>query len=362
MNLLELNDAAINAMASRTNTDEHKWEAVLRRDRSFDGQFVFGVATTGIYCRPSCPSRRPRREHVSFFKATEEARRAGLRACLRCKPDRPSALPEPLEKARLLLESSGDEALTLQTLAERTRLSAFHLQREFKRYFGVSPKQYQMAFRMKNFKSAVRKSPTVTEAMFDAGFASSRSFYEKANDTLGMTPTAYREGGAKEVLHWAVFATRLGRLAIAASRHGVCTLEFVDAENVAEGLLRKEYPRATLVRDQAALEPAIGAVRSLLERGTPLENLPLDLRGTAFQLAVWNYLRKIPAGETRSYTDVARGIRRPSAVRAVARACATNRLAVVVPCHRVVRSGEELAGYKWGVERKKRLLAAESRG
>jgi AraC family transcriptional regulator, regulatory protein of adaptative response / methylated-DNA-[protein]-cysteine methyltransferase len=342
-----------------SHPDQQKWEAVLRRDRTSDGQFVFGVSSTGIYCRPSCPSRRPRRENVSFYMNAQDAQRAGLRACLRCKPDSSSALPEFIELARTLLERDADVPLTLSALAAKCRVSPFHLQREFKRSFGVSPKEYRRAIRMKEFKGGVRKAASVTEAMFDAGFASSRSFYENAGDALGMTPSSYKRGAASEVLRWAIFATKLGRMVAIGSSRGLCSLEFVDDEAGAEEFLHKEYPRATLVRDQDAMATTIAAVRSLVESGLTMKNIPLDLRGTAFQLAVWNYLRNIPPGETRSYTEVARGIRQPTAVRAVARACATNRIAVVVPCHRVVRSGGEISGYKWGPERKKKLLASE---
>lgn len=346
-------------------TSEHeqqKWEAVLRRDRQSDGKFVFCVSSTGIYCKPSCPSRRPRRENVSFYANTVDAQRAGFRACLRCKPDQVTSMPEFVQKARKLLEMDETDApLTLNLLAKECAVSPFHLQREFKRLIGVSPAEYRRAIRIKRFKSGVRKAGTVTEAMFDAGFASSRSFYEKAGGTLGMDPSTYKRGAASETLRWAVFPTRFGRMMAAASNRGLCCLEFVEDETGAESLLKKEYPHAAVVRDQAALAETMKAVRALVESGASMDSVPLDLRGTAFQIAVWNYLRKIPAGETRSYTDVARGIQRPAAVRAVARACATNHVAVVVPCHRVVRSDGDISGYKWGTERKKKLLAAEAK-
>ncbi len=359
MNLATINETD---MASRRNeTDERKWDAVLRRDRDFDGKFVFGVFTTGVYCRPSCPSRRPLRKNVEFFTSTDDARKAGLRACLRCKPDSESAIPEAVEKARQLLEAQGDdERITLETLAAQTGMSSFHLQRAFKKFFGMSPKDYQTAHRMRRFKHSARESASVTDAMLDAGFPNSRSFYEKAG-ALGISPKALARGAATESLRWTMFETSMGTMVAAISEKGLCALEFVTGETEANAKLTTLFPMAELERDDRKLASTVAVVRKVVDGGAPLGNIPLDLRGTAFQLAVWNYLRRIPAGETRSYAEVARAIRKPDAVRAVAKACATNKVAVVVPCHRVVRSGGEISGYKWGTERKRRLLDAEAR-
>lgn len=357
---MNLATISANDMTSRpASSDERKWDAVLRRDRDFDGRFVFGVVTTGVYCRPSCPSRRPLRKNVSFFLSTQDARRAGLRACLRCKPDRQSSIPEAVEKARALLDVAEDERVTLDELAVSVGMSAFHLQREFKKHFGASPREYLAARRMRRFKENAGRSSSVTDAMLEAGFGSSRSFYEKSG-ALGVAPKSLQRGVA-ETLRWTVFETRFGLMVAALSARGVCALEFVDGHADAKRRLQKEFPKAELVPAGRELEATANALRKSVEGRAELTKLPLDLRGTAFQLAVWNHLRGIPSGQTRSYAEVARGIRRPSAVRAVARACATNRIAVVVPCHRVVRGSGETSGYKWGSDRKKKLLASEAR-
>ncbi len=339
---------------------ETQWQQVMTRDARQDGRFVFAVRTTGIYCRPSCPSRRPRRDSVEFFADPQQAERAGYRACLRCKPTEISAQAQTVTRARRLLDEA-DGVMTLAELSRRVGVSPFHLQRLFKRATGLSPREYQSARRMQQVKHGLRQGDDVTTALYDAGFGSPSRLYEKAGQQLGMTPGAYRRGGAGMTIRYAIVPSPLGRLLVAATARGMCAVRFGESAGELERELRSEFSAAEIHRDEAALKPYLQPLLASLRGAEVAMELPLDVRATAFQKRVWEALREIPAGETRSYTDVAQTIGAPKAVRAVARACASNPVALAVPCHRVVRSDGELAGYRWGLERKKKLLEQERR-
>ena len=337
---------------------QNKWQQVMARDARQDGRFVFAVRTTGVYCRPSCPSRRPRRDSVEFFASPNDAERAGYRACLRCKPTQISAQAQYVTRARQLLDNA-EGVVTLAQLGQRVGLSPFHLQRLFKRATGLSPREYQSARRLQHVRTGLRQGEDVTTALYDAGFGSPSRLYEKAPQQLGMTPGEYRRGGAGANIIFAIVPTPLGRLLVAATERGLCAVRFGDNATDLERDLRREFHAAELHRDDDAMrqyvEPLLAAVRG--ENNTI--DLPLDVRATAFQMKVWEKLRQIPRGETRSYSEVAREIGEHGAVRAVARACASNPVALAVPCHRVVRTDGDLAGYRWGIERKKKLLERE---
>jgi AraC family transcriptional regulator of adaptative response/methylated-DNA-[protein]-cysteine methyltransferase len=332
----------------------------MERDARQDGRFVFAVRTTGIYCRPSCPSRRPRRDSVEFFSDPKLAERAGYRACLRCKPTEISSQVQAVTRARQLLDSA-EGVLTLADLSKRVGVSPFHLQRLFKRATGLSPREYQSARRMQQVKLGLRKGDDVTTALYDAGFGSPSRLYERAGQQLGMTPGAYRRGGAGMTIRYAIVPSPLGRLLVAATARGLCAVRFGESASELERELREEFRAAEIHREDAALQRYLQPLLAHLRGENVTVDLPLDVRATAFQKKVWDALREIPAGETRSYTDVARAIGDPKAVRAVATACASNPVALAVPCHRVVRSDGELAGYRWGIERKKKLLEQERR-
>jgi len=348
------------AMPKVAHNDTQYWEAVQARDASQDGNFVFAVSSTGVYCRPSCPSRRPRRENVSFFLRPDEAEKAGFRACLRCRPR--SAGHGSAEKVRAIcrfIEQHLDEPLTLARLAEEFHQSPFHLQRRFKAVLGITPREYADSCRMNQLKSNLRAGHSVTRAMYDAGYSSSSRLYERTASQLGMTPDKYRRGAIAAPIRYTCADSPLGRMLIAATDKGICGIQFADSDEELEQGLKHEFPFAIRRRDDSALK---GWKEDLLRQmhGQRLHSaLPLDIQATAFQRRVWSYLQKIPFGETRSYAAVAKGVGRPSATRAVARACATNPVAVAIPCHRVVRQGGEMGGYRWGVERKKTLLALE---
>ena len=330
----------------------------MARDARQDGRFVFAVRTTGIYCRPSCPSRRPRRDSVEFFPDPRQAERAGYRACLRCKPKEISAQARAVTRARQLLDEA-EGVLTLAELSKRVAVSPFHLQRLFKRATGLSPREYQSARRMQQVKRGLRKGDDVTTALYDAGFGSPSRLYEKTSQHMGMTPGTYRRGGAGINIQFAIVPSPLGKLLVAATARGLCSVRFGENAGELERGLREEFRAAEIRRNDAALQPFLQPLLASLRGETVAMDLPLDVRATAFQKRVWDALREIPAGATRSYSEVARAIGDPKAVRAVAGACASNPVALVVPCHRVVRSDGELAGYRWGIERKKKLLRQE---
>ncbi len=337
------------------------WSAVLDRDRRFDSTFVYAVSSTKIYCRPSCPSRRPSRDRVTFFSSPQEAEAAGYRGCLRCHPRSPheSGAVRFVEQARRYLDAHVDEPVRLQQLAGMAGCSPFHLQREFTRLVGLSPKRYQDAKRMERFTAALQLGHTVTHATYDAGFGSSRRVYEHAADALGMTPSAFRHGGKGVTIRYTTAATAIGRMLLAATNRGLAAVSFGDSDASLLAELKHEYPRAQFRRDTAHLNRYVRSVLRYVNGQAVKHPPPLDVPSTAFQLKVWAALQRIPPGTTRTYRDVARMIGRPAAARAVARACATNRIAVAIPCHRVVRGDGGLGGYRWGTERKRQLLSLE---
>jgi len=336
------------------------WGAVLSRDRRYEGEFVYGVKSTGVFCRPTCPSRRPRREQVAFFPGSAEAKAAGFRACLRCHPEKVLApVAAVLERVRAYVDAHLDERLTLEALAGVAELSPAHLQRTFKAALGLSPRDYIRASRAERFKSEVRRGRSVTDALYEAGYGSGSRLYEDADARLGMTPGAYRRGGKGQVLSYSIAASPFGRLLVAKTDRGVSAVQLADSDSTLVAGLRKDYPHAELKRDDAALRPTLAAILAHIGGEVPKLDLPLDVAATAFQGRVWRALQDIPRGETRSYAEVAQAVGQPKAVRAVARACATNRVALLVPCHRVVRSDGSLSGYRWGAERKARLLEDE---
>ena len=347
----------------RTTGTDAWWHAVQQRDRRYDEVFVYAVRTTGIFCRPSCPSKRARREHVEFFAPAASARAAGYRPCRRCRPESPSgtAADAAIRRALAHLEANGDEAITLPRLAAVAGMSPSHFQRTFTARVGLSPKAYQDARRMERLRARLQEGESVSRATYEAGFNSSRSVYERARAGLGMTPGAYRRGGAGLRIRYTLVDSALGRLLLAATDDGVCAVSLGDTDDALEAGLAHEFPHAERVRDDASLAGWAAAVaREAGGASAASAAIPLDLHGTVFQLRVWQALRGIPRGETRSYREVAAAIGQPSATRAVARACATNRAALLVPCHRVVRADGDRSGYRWGPERKRRLLEMES--
>ncbi|HWR36783.1 MAG TPA: methylated-DNA--[protein]-cysteine S-methyltransferase [Clostridia bacterium] len=348
------------ARTSPPQSDERRWTAVLNRAREFDGAFVFGVTTTGIYCRPSCPARRPNRANTRFFSSPAEAERAGLRACLRCRPKDAERTVAVVESVCRYLEAHVDEKVTLAALGRFAELSPFHLQRLFSQQVGVSPREYQEAYRFTKFKSGL-KGGSVTNAFIDAGFSSSSRVYETARMRLGMPPRRYGAGAPGEPLRFKTFNSAVGEVLVIASSAGVCSVQFVDGE-MPEAAARREYPNAQFVRDDKALAHWADMLNRLIDGEKPSKSLPLDIRGTAFQQRVWRQLQKIPRGETRSYAEIAAAIDQPNGARAVANACASNPIAVVIPCHRVVPKDGKAGGYRWGRDRKKRLLALEQGG
>ena len=337
------------------------WRAVQHRDAAFDGRFVYAVASTRIYCRPSSSSRRPTRSRVEFYDTPVLAERAGYRACKRCKPTSTDAkrIDRAVARAADYLKSHVEGAVTLTTLARETGVSAFHLQRAFKRALGVSPRQFHAAERRRRLSAHLRKGATVSRATYEAGFGSSSRVYERAADSLGMTPGTVRKGGAGERIQFGIVPSPLGRLLVAWTEKGVCTVSIGDNDGALERAFRAEFPNADIRPAGPAIHDWITAIVASLEGEKPNRAIPIDARGTAFQTRVWAALQAIPRGTTLSYSEVARKIGRPSAVRAVARACATNPVALLIPCHRVVREDGELGGYRWGLERKERLIALE---
>jgi len=341
---------------------EAKWQAVLTKDRAYDGRFVFAVSSTGIYCRPSCPSRRPKRENVSFFALPVAAEGAGFRACRRCHPreqQRTDPQVQMVQQVCRLIEQNDGEVITLEKLSEQVGVSSFHLQRTFKNIMGMSPAEYAESLRLRKFKDGVRSGEKITNAIYDAGFGSSSRLYELASTELGMTPATYGKAGRGAVIRYAIGDSPLGRLLVAATDKGVCSVKLGDTDAALEADLRKEFSAAESISDHAELQSALVAVVDHLNDQTPRIDLPLDIRATAFQRRVWQELQRIPLGKTCSYSDLAKAIGQEKAVRAVARACASNPVALVIPCHRVIREDKSLGGYRWGLERKQRLLENE---
>jgi AraC family transcriptional regulator of adaptative response/methylated-DNA-[protein]-cysteine methyltransferase len=351
--------------------EARRWQAVVDRDGSLDGTFVFGVSSTGIFCRPSCPANRPRRENVSFFDHAHQAERAGYRACLRCRPNAVDGNPQSaLVRAicryieQHIVDQHIEDRLTLSLLAKEFRRSPFHLQRTFKSVLGVSPKAYMDACRLRQVKQNLQAGHSVTAALYAAGYGSSSRLYERTATQLGMTPEKYRRGAVAAVVRYTIVrytlaSSPLGRMLIAATDKGICAINFADSDQqLVQGLIR-EFPFAVRRRDDAAMFQWRENLSRLIQGQETNPSLPLDIRATAFQRRVWECLQRIPRGETRSYSAVAKKIGMPKATRAVARACASNPVAVAIPCHRVIREDGELGGYRWGIERKEQLLAME---
>jgi AraC family transcriptional regulator of adaptative response/methylated-DNA-[protein]-cysteine methyltransferase len=345
--------------------DDPRWKAIVTRDSRQDGEFVFAVSSTGVYCRPSCPARRPRRQNVTFYARPEQAEKAGFRACLRCRPrvGWPSGHPQADSAKEICryIEQHLDEPITLERLGKAFRQSPFHLQRRFKAAVGITPREYADSCRLRQLKRNLQAGDNVTRAMYDAGYGSSSRLYEKTASQLGMTPDKYRRGAIAASIRYACADSPLGRMLIAATDRGVCAIQFARSDGELLEGLKREFPFAVRKPDQGALRAWVAALLSKMTGRELNAALPLDIRATAFQRRVWTYLQSIPFGATRSYGQVAKAIGQPSASRAVARACATNPVAVAIPCHRVVREDGNISGYRWGVERKKALLEMEQR-
>ena len=341
--------------------NDSRWTAVLARDRAADGRFVYAVRSTGVYCRPSCPSRRPRPENVAFYASGAEAEQAGFRPCRRCHPEDVPLESQHTAKVAELCRyiDSADHVPTLDELSRHAGWSPHHLHRLFKAATGLTPRAYAVALRARRIRRELADGAGVTEAIYEAGYNSNGRFYAEADEILGMTPRRYRAGGAGAEIRFAVGQCALGAILVAASERGVCAISLGDDPDALIRDLQGRFPAARLIGGDPGFEQLVAQVVGFVEAPGLGEDLPLDVRGTAFQQRVWQALRQVPAGQTVSYTELARRLGLPNSVRAVASACAANVLAVAIPCHRVVRKDGDLAGYRWGVERKRALLARE---
>ena len=342
--------------------DDPRWMSIAKRDVSADGTFYYSVKTTGVYCRPSCAARLARPENVRYHLTCADAEKAGFRPCKRCKPNQPSVIEQnaqKIAKACRLIEQS-EKTPSLGELAEHAGLSVYHFHKTFKAITGLTPKEYAEANRSKRVRASLERSDTVTEAIYDAGFSSSGRFYESSNAVLGMTPSTFRDGGADTDIFFAIGECSLGSILVAQSRKGVCSILLGDDPASLVGDLQDRFPKANLIGNEPGYEDLVAKVVGLVEEPGVRFDLPLDIRGTVFQRQVWRALRQIPPGSTVSYSDIANKMDMPKAVRAVARACAANHLAVAIPCHRVVKTDGSLSGYRWGVERKRALLEREA--
>jgi AraC family transcriptional regulator, regulatory protein of adaptative response / methylated-DNA-[protein]-cysteine methyltransferase len=342
-------------------SEDRCWEAVVARDSRRDGEFFFAVSTTGVYCRPSCAARRPRRENVRFFRTPEAAEQAGYRACLRCRPRAFTGNTESdsVKAICRFIEQHLDEPMTLGRLAKEFHQSPFHLQRRFKAVLGITPREYADSCRLKMLKRNLQAGDSVTRAMYDAGYGSSSRLYERTASQLGMTPDKYRRGAIAASIRYTIADSPLGRMLIAATERGICSIQFARTDGELIEGLKREFPFAVRRPDDGELQAWVSTLLHHL-RGKDLNSsLPLDIRATAFQRKVWQYLQSIPFGETKSYIEVAKAIGKPRACRAVARACATNPVAIAIPCHRVVREDGSMGGYRWGLKRKQALLELE---
>jgi AraC family transcriptional regulator, regulatory protein of adaptative response / methylated-DNA-[protein]-cysteine methyltransferase len=340
--------------------NEIYWQAILQKDSRFEGLFFTCVKTTKIYCKPTCTARLPKRENVEFSRTWQEAETKGFRACLRCQPRLEIVVNPQIEsilRACELLEL--EENISLETLAEELKISPSHLQRTFKEIIGVSPKKYAENLRLTKFKSEIRNGNDVVTAMYESGYGSSSRLYENISDKLGMTPKTYQKGGKGMKIEYTITNCELGKMLVARTEKGVCAVTFGDDESFLTERLFDEYPNAEIGKNETNLKEYVEAILQNLAGNNKRIVFPIDVQATAFQMQVWDALRKIPYGETLSYKQVAESLGNPKAVRAVARACATNRVAVVIPCHRVVGSDGSLSGYRWGIERKQRLIEGE---
>lgn len=356
-----MNASTRNEQLAAATVNDPRWAAIVARDAAFDGRFFYSVASTGVYCRPSCPARRPRPENVRYHASCEEAERSGFRPCKRCRPAQPprhELWAAKVAEACRLIERS--EALpSLNALSRPAGISPYHFHRVFKRVTGLTPRQYAAAHREARVRDGLGRGDRVTTAIFDAGYASTGRFYEKSSEILGMAPQRYRSGGGGMEIRFAIGQCSLGAILVAQSERGVCAILLGDDPAKLAQDLEDRFPRARLVGGDAAFEGLVSKVVGLVEAPRIGLDLPLDVRGTAFQQRVWRALRQIPAGVTVSYTELARRVGAPKSVRAVAQACGANALAVAIPCHRVVRSSGELSGYRWGLERKRLLIERE---
>ncbi len=351
-------------MRAAATLNDPRWAQVVARDKSADGAFFYSVKTTGVFCRPSCGARTPRPENVAFHLSARDAAAAGFRPCKRCKPDSDALASQHAaviaELCRFI--ESADHAPTLDELAARAGFSSFHLHRLFKSVTGVTPRAYAAAHRARRMRAELPRAESVTDAVYDAGYQSSSRFYEEADQVLGMTASRFREGGTNTTIHFAIGQCSLGAILVAQSERGVCAILIGDDPDALARDLQDRFPKATLIGADAAFEKLVATVVGFVEAPRLGLNLPLDVRGTAFQQRVWQALRAIPPGKTMTYTEVAALIGAPKSIRAVASACAANAIAVAIPCHRVVRTDGNLAGYRWGVERKRTLLEREAAG
>ena len=341
--------------------DEERWRAVVEKDRNADGEFFYSVKTTGVYCRPSCPARSPRRENVAFYECREDAERAGFRPCKRCKPNGPGLAEQHAATVAAACRAieAAEELPDLGALASSAGMSRFHFHRIFKAATGLTPRAYAAAHRSARMREVLPKRSTVTEAIYEAGFNSNGRFYANSSEMLGMKPRNYRSGGAGMTIRFAVGECSLGSILVAASDRGVCAIMMGDDPDLLTKDLQNRFPKANLIGGDRDFEATVAKVVGFVEAPKIGLNLPLDVRGTAFQQRVWQALREIPAGSTASYSEIAKRIGLPRAVRAVAQACASNAIAVAIPCHRVLRTDRNLSGYCWGVERKRALLKRE---
>jgi AraC family transcriptional regulator of adaptative response/methylated-DNA-[protein]-cysteine methyltransferase len=353
---------ALNPIApSPSSVDDPRWQAVLTRNPSADGTFVYAVKTTGVYCRPSCASRTAKVQNVSFFVSTRAAEQAGYRPCKRCRPDQVSVhqlRAKAIAEACRTIEAS-DSAPSLTSLAKAAGMSAYHFHRVFKGATGLTPRQYAAAHREHRVRLQLKSAASITDAIFEAGYSSNSRFYERADSALGMTPSEYRDGGANTTIRFAVGECSLGSILVAQSERGICAISLGENPQELARDLQDRFPRARFIGGDAQFEQLVANVVGFVERPMGNFDLPLDIRGTAFQRRVWQALREIKPGSTLSYTQLAERIGMPKAVRAVAQACGANTLAVAIPCHRVVRTDGALSGYRWGVERKRALLDRE---
>lgn len=339
------------------SADEERWQRVLARDPNADGKFVTAVTSTKIYCRPSCPAKTPLRKNVRFYTTPQEAEAAGFRACKRCRPNEPNQQAQQIKSLCDYIEQNLDSSLTLEDLSAQAHLSPYHLQRTFKKIVGVSPKKYVAQLRHNRLRSSLKSGETVTSSIYEAGFGSSSRLYEQ--NPLGMPPSAYQRGGNGMLIGYTIVNSPLGRMIVAATERGLCFVGFGTDDQHLESELHKDYPAAEIRRDRS-LSQWVDGMLTTLKGQAPRRELPLDVRGTAFQQQVWNALRRIPAGQTRTYGQIAEQIGKPSAARAVGRACATNHVPVIIPCHRAIGSNGKLTGFRWGLSRKEKLLAQES--